>query len=199
MSHVKLIAVLGSVLLLAGCGAGNKSAAKTPSSQQEPASSRSRQSSSAQSSHTKSSASASSSTASVTKTATFSNQTFTIKNVAFKLTGSKITASATANRNLFVLYYTVTNHQNTSIIPSDLWQAAVSATQNDHKLGTGNLAFTTSQTSDNNKLNRTVMPVKAGQSVSGLAMFEPKGSQTITVTFKDTHGQTVHTSTYPAN
>ncbi|WP_204120902.1 DUF5067 domain-containing protein [Levilactobacillus sp. 244-2] len=198
MSHVKLIAVLGSVLLLAGCGAGNKSAAKTPSSQQEPASSRSNQSSSVQSSHAKSSVSASSA-ASVAKTATFSNQTFTIKNVAFKLTGSKITASATANRNLFVIYYTVTNHQNTSIIPSDLWQDAVSATQNGHKLGTGNLAFTTSQTSDNNKLNRTVMPVKAGQSVSGLAMFEPKGSQNITVTFKDTHGQTVHTSTYPVN
>jgi len=197
MSHIKLIAVLGSVLLLAGCGAGNKSAAKTPSSQQEPASSRSSQSA-APSSHAKSSASSSHST-SVAKTATFSNQTFTIKNVAFKLTGSKITASATANRNLFVIYYTVTNHQSTPIIPSDLWQAAVSATQDGHKLGTGNLAFTTSQTSDNNKLNRTVMPVKAGHSVTGLAMFEPKGSQTIMVTFADTHGQTVHTSTYPAS
>ncbi|WP_125583369.1 DUF5067 domain-containing protein [Levilactobacillus cerevisiae] len=194
MSHVKSLVVLGSLLLLTGCGATNKSAAKTPSSQQEPASSKSSQATS--SSKTQQSSRASSSS-SVAKTATFSNQTFTINHVAFKLTGSKVTASATANRNLFVIYYTVTNNQGKSIIPSDLWQSAVSASQNGKKLGTGNLAFTTSQTTDNNKLNRTVMPVNAGKSTTGLAMFEPKGTQNITVTFKDTNGQTVHTSTYP--
>lgn len=197
MSHIKLLAVLGSMLLLTGCGAGQQSAAKKPSSQQEPTSQKSRQSATT-SSRTNTSQPSAASHSAVTKTATFSDQTFTINHVAFKLTGSKITASATANRNLFVIYYTVTNHQTTSIIPSDLWQAAVSATQNGHQLTTGNLAFTTSQTDDNNKLNRTVMPVGAGKSVTGLATFEPKGTQTITVTFKDTHGQTIHQSHYPA-
>ncbi|WP_367295211.1 DUF5067 domain-containing protein [Levilactobacillus yonginensis] len=195
MSHVKFITVIGSLLLLAGCGTVNKSGATKPSSQQEPATSKrsgqshkaNNHSSSATSSHTQA------------KTAIFANQTFTIKDVAFKLTANKITASATANRNLFVLYYTVTNNGTRDVVPSDLWQSAVSATQNGKKLGTGNLAFTTSQTQDNNKLNRTVMPVKPGQTVTGLATFEPKGNQTITVIFRDTHNQTVHQSTYPLN
>lgn len=200
MSHVKSLVILGSLLLLSGCGAGSQSAAKTPSSQQEPASSSSQSQSSNTSTRQQSQASQSSSSqASRAKTATFSQQQFTIKHVTFKLTGSKVTASATANRSLFVLYYTVTNHQSRSIIPSDLWQSAVSATQNGKKLGTGNLAFTTSQTQDNNKLNRTVMPVKAGKSVTGLATFEPKSTQPITVTFKDTNGQTVHQSHYSLN
>ncbi|WP_225428387.1 DUF5067 domain-containing protein [Levilactobacillus yonginensis] len=196
MSHVKFITAISSLLLLAGCGTVNKSGATKPSSQQEPATSkRNDQSHKTSTSHTSSSASSHTQA----KTATFANQTFTIKDVAFKITADKITTSATANRNLFVLYYTVTNNGTRDVVPSDLWQSAVSATQNGKKLGTGNLAFTTSQTQDNNKLNRTVMPVKPGKTVTGLATFEPKGNQTITVIFKDTHNQTVHQSTYPLN
>lgn len=132
-------------------------------------------------------------------TATYSQQTFTISNVVFQITGMKVTASATANRQLFVLYYTVTNHQSKSIVPNDIWQDAVSAQQSGKNLGTGNLAFTTSQTQDNNKLNRTVMPLKAGQSEQGLATFEPKGSAAITVTYKDTHHRSIHQSHYSIN
>ncbi|MFC6274883.1 DUF5067 domain-containing protein [Levilactobacillus tangyuanensis] len=177
-----LLSIL-SLGLLAGCA--NQSPAKTTSSQSS-SSSRSRVTSS-------------SSSAQVKPTATFSNQTFTISRVAYRITGEKVTASATANRQLFVLYYTVTNHQTRSIVPSDIWQAAVSARQAGKSLGTGNLAFTTSQTQDNNKLNNTVMPLKPGQSSQGLATFEPKGSGSVTVTYQDTHHQTIHQSHYSLN
>ncbi|TGD19561.1 DUF5067 domain-containing protein [Levilactobacillus suantsaiihabitans] len=186
MSRVKLLAVLGSLLLLGGCGA----AQKQPSSQQEPAR---HHSSSVAVSHASQSQHASSQSA---PTATFRNQTFTIDQTTFKLTGSEVTASATANRQLFVLYYTFTNHQNKAVVPVDLWQSAVSATQSGKKLTTGNLSFTTSQTSDNNKLNRTVMPVKAGQTIHGLATFEPKSTKPVTVIFQDTHSHTIHQSHY---
>ena len=183
------IVLLGTLLLLTGCGQ------KQLSSQQEPghqtATSRSGQTTSSQA------ASHSSSAASQAPTATFKQQRFTIKDVTFNLTGSKVTASSTANRNLFVLYYSVTNHQAKSIIPNDIWQSAVSAQQSGHQLQTGNLAFTTNQTQDNNKLNRTVMDVAPGKTVTGLAIFEPKNSQPITVTFKDTHHQIIHQSHYP--
>lgn len=195
MSHVKNLVALGSLLLLlAGCGSPSQQEPETNSHSQQ-SSATAKRSSSSQSSSSK----VSSSSVSQAKTATFSNQQFTINHVTFKLTGEKVTASATANRNLFVLYYTVTNNQAKEIIPADIWQGAVSATQNGKKLGTGNLAFTTSQTTDNNKLNRTVMPVKAGKSVTGLATFEPKTTQPVTVTFKDTHHQVVHVSRYPLN
>lgn len=198
MSHVKNLAALGSLLLLlAGCGAPSQQEPETNSHSQQSSSTTKRSRSS--SSQAAFSSKVSSSSASQAKTATFSHQQFTINHVTFKLTGEKITASATANRNLFVLYYTVTNHQAKEIVPADIWQAAVSATQNGKQLGTGNLAFTTSQTTDNNKLNRTVMPVKAGKSVTGLATFEPKTMQPVTVTFKDTNHQVVHVSRYPLN
>ncbi|WP_203641675.1 DUF5067 domain-containing protein [Levilactobacillus andaensis] len=198
MSHVKNLAALGSLLLLlAGCGSPSQQEPETNShSQQSSATAKSSRSSSSQATSSKKVSASSSSQA---KTATFDHQQFTIDHVTFKLTGEKVTASATANRNLFVLYYTVTNHQTKEIIPADIWQGAVSATQNGKKLGTGNLAFTTSQTTDNNKLNRTVMPVKAGKSVTGLATFEPKTTQPVTVTFKDTHHQVIHVSRYPLN
>lgn len=97
------IILLGTLFLLTGCGQ------KQLSSQQEPghqtATSRSSQTTSSQA------ASHSSSAASQAPTATFKQQRFTIKDVTFSLTGSKVTASSTANRNLFVLYYSVTNHQ----------------------------------------------------------------------------------------
>ncbi|MFC6261567.1 DUF5067 domain-containing protein [Levilactobacillus fujinensis] len=196
MSHVKNLAALGSLLLLlAGCGSPSQQEPETSSHQQSSSTAKSSRSSSSQATSSKSSTN----TSSQAKTAAFSHQQFTINHVTFKLTGEKVTASATANRNLFVLYYTVTNNQTKEIIPADIWQAAVSATQNGKTLGTGNLAFTTSQTTDNNKLNRTVMPVKAGKSVTGLATFEPKTMQAVTVTFKDTHHQIVHVSHYPLN
>ncbi|AYM03701.1 DUF5067 domain-containing protein [Levilactobacillus yiduensis] len=186
MSHLKLLAVLGSLLILGGCGA-----TKQPSSQQEP-----RQSSSTVVSSSQSKQRASSSSQKQASSTTFHNQTLTVDHTTFKLTGTKVTASATANRNLFVLYYTFTNHQSKAVVPIDLWQTAVSATQSGKTLTTGNLAFTTSQTSDNNKLNRTVMPVKAGQTISGLATFEPKSSQPVTVIFKDTTSKIIHQSRY---
>ncbi|WP_143462855.1 DUF5067 domain-containing protein [Levilactobacillus enshiensis] len=202
MSHVKNIAALGSLLLLlAGCGSPSQQEPETGSHRQSASTTAQRSSSSSNSSSSQATSSkkVSASSSSQAKTATFSQQQFTINHVTFKLTGEKVTASATANRNLFVLYYTVTNHQAKEIIPADIWQAAVSATQNGKKLGTGNLAFTTSQTTDNNKLNRTVMPVKAGKTVTGLATFEPKTTQPVTITFKDTHHQVVHVSHYPLN
>ncbi|WP_225417985.1 DUF5067 domain-containing protein [Levilactobacillus huananensis] len=130
-------------------------------------------------------------------TATFKNQAFTTQHVTFKITGQQVTASSTANRQLFVFYYTVTNQQGKSIVPSDLWESAVSATQDGRSLSTGNLAFTTDQTQDNNRLNRTVMPLDSGKSVTGLATFEPKNQDSITVAFKDSNGHTVHQSRYP--
>ncbi|NLR08774.1 MULTISPECIES: DUF5067 domain-containing protein [Lactobacillaceae] len=179
---LKIGTVLGLLLLLSGCGA---STSKTPSS-----------SSSHAAQTSKKTRSSSQSSLSQAKTATFTNQQFTIDHVTYKLTGTAVTGSSTANRNLFVLYYTVTNRQSKAIVPSDLWGSAVSAKQNGKPLGTGNLAFTTSQTKDNNLLNHTVMPVKAGKSVDGLATFEPKNTNPVTVTFKDTHGQVIHTSRY---
>jgi len=198
MSHVKNLAALGSLLLLlAGCGAPSQQEPETNSHSQQSSSTTKRSRSS--SSQAASSSKVSSSSASQAKTATFSHQQFTTNHVTFKLTGEKITASATANRNLFVLYYTVTNHQTRSIVPSDIWQAAVSARQAGKSLGTGNLAVTPSQTQDNNKLNNTVMPLKPGQSSQGLATFEPKGSGSVTVTYQDTHHQTIHQSHYSLN
>lgn len=187
MSHLKLLAVLSSLLILGGC-----TTTKQPSSQQEPR----RQSSSTVISSSQSKQRAASSSQKQASSTTFHGQTLTIDHATFKLTGSKVTASATANRNLFVLYYTFTNHQNKPVVPVDLWQTAVSATQSGKTLTTGNLAFTTSQTSDNNKLNRTVMPVKVGQTISGLATFEPKSSQPVTVIFKDTNSKIIHQSRY---
>lgn len=182
---LKIGTVLSLLLLLTGCGATTQKHAASSSS-----------SHAAQTSKKASSSRQSSSSLSQAKTATFQHNQFTIDHVTYQLTGTEVTASSTANRNLFVIYYTVTNHQSKAIVPSDLWTGAVSATQNGKTLGTGNLAFTTSQTKDNNLLNHTVMPVKAGKSVNGLATFEPKNSDPVTVTFKDTHNQVVHTSHY---
>lgn len=182
---LKIGTVLGLLLLLTGCGASNQKAQPASSSHHA-----------SQTTKKVSRSSQSSSSLSQAKTATFANQQFTIDHVTYKLTGTEVTGSATANRNLFVIYYTVTNQQSKAIVPSDLWESAVSATQNGKSLTTGNLAFTTSQTKDNNLLNHTVMPVKAGKSVNGLSTFEPKNTDPVTVTFKDTHGQVVHTSHY---
>lgn len=178
---LKIGTVLSLLLLLTGCGARTHQATRH---QQTSQSAKSLSSSSHSSSRT------------LAKTATFANSQFTIDHVSYKLTGTKLTASATANRNLFVIYYTVTNQQSKAIVPSDLWESSVSAKQDNKSLGTGNLAFTTDQTKDNNLLNNTVMPVKAGKTVTGLATFEPKNLDPITVTFKDTHGQLIHTSHY---
>lgn len=185
MKHfMTCVLALGTLTLLVGCGQTTTTTHQKSSSTQ---------SSQKMVSHAKQSASSSSQPV----TATFKNQVFTSQHVTFKLTGQQVTASSTANRQLFVLYYTVTNEQGKSIVPSDLWEAAVSATQDGHTLTTGNLAFTTDQTQDNNRLNRTVMPLDPGKSVTGLATFEPKNQDPITVTFKDSNGHTVHQSRYP--
>ncbi|WP_261811037.1 DUF5067 domain-containing protein [Levilactobacillus humaensis] len=184
MKHfITSVLALGTLTLLVGCGqttTTNQKSSQTQTSKKAV-------------SHAKPTSSSSSQPI----TATFKNQAFTIQHVTFKLTGQQVTASSTANRQLFVLYYTVTNQQGKSIVPSDLWESAVSATQDGHTLTTGNLAFTTDQTQDNNRLNRTVMPLDSGKSVTGLATFEPKNQDPITVTFKDSNGHTIHQSRYP--
>jgi len=189
---LKIGTALSLLLLLAGCGATGTKNAQSSSSH--------RTSQTAQSSHSQHTHSSSStSQSSQAKTATFANSQFTIDHVTYDLTGTDVTASATANRNLFVIYYTVTNQQSKAIVPSDLWESSVTAKQDGKKLGTGNLAFTTSQTKDNDLLNNTVMPVKPGKTAKGLAMFEPKNTDPVSVTFSDTHGQVVHTSQYNLN
>ncbi|KRK37534.1 DUF5067 domain-containing protein [Levilactobacillus parabrevis] len=189
---LKIGTALSLLLLLAGCGATGTKNAQSSSSH--------RTSQTAQSSHSQHTHSSSStSQSSQAKTATFANSQFTIDHVTYNLTGTDVTASATANRNLFVIYYTVTNQQSKAIVPSDLWESSVTAKQDGKKLGTGNLAFTTSQTKDNDLLNNTVMPVKPGKTAKGLAMFEPKNTDPVSVTFSDTHGQVVHTSQYNLN
>jgi len=192
---LKIGTALSLLLLLAGCGA---SGAKNTQSSNSSRTSQTTKSSHSQRTHSSSSVS-SSSQSSQAKTATFANSQFTIDHVTYNLTGTDVTASATANRNLFVIYYTVTNQQSKAIVPSDLWESSVSAKQDGKKLGTGNLAFTTSQTKDNDLLNNTVMPVKPGKTAKGLAMFEPKNADPVSVTFSDTHGQVVHTSQYNLN
>lgn len=189
---LKIGTALSLLLLLAGCGATGTKNAQSSSSR--------RTSQTAQSSHSqRTHSSSSTSQSSQAKTATFANSQFTIDHVTYELTGTDVTASATANRNLFVIYYTVTNQQSKAIVPSDLWESSVTAKQDGKKLGTGNLAFTTSQTKDNDLLNNTVMPVKPGKTAKGLAMFEPKNTDPVSVTFSDTHGQVVHTSQYNLN
>ncbi|WP_395321175.1 DUF5067 domain-containing protein [Levilactobacillus parabrevis] len=189
---LKIGTALSLLLLLAGCGATGTKNAQSSSSH--------RTSQTAQSSHSqRTHSSSSTSQSSQAKTATFANSQFTIDHVTYDLTGTDVTASATANRNLFVIYYTVTNQQSKAIVPSDLWESSVTAKQDGKKLGTGNLAFTTSQTKDNDLLNNTVMPVKPGKTAKGLAMFEPKNTDPVSVTFSDTHGQVVHTSQYNLN
>lgn len=189
---LKFGTALSLLLLLAGCGASGTKNTQSSSS--------SRTNQTTKSSHSqRTHSSSSSSQSSQAKTATFANSQFTIDHVTYDLTGTNVTASATANRNLFVIYYTVTNRQSKAIVPSDLWESSVSAKQDGKKLSTGNLAFTTSQTKDNNLLNNTVMPVKAGKTAKGLAMFEPKNSDPVSVTFSDTHGQVIHTSHYNLN
>lgn len=189
---LKIGTALSLLLLLAGCGATGTKNAQSSSSH--------RTSQTAQSSHSQHTHSSSStSQSSQAKTATFANSQFTIDHVTYNLTGTDVTASATANRNLFVIYYTVTNQQSKAIVPSDLWESSVTAKQDGKKLGTGNLAFTTSQTKDNDLLNNTVMPVKPGKTAKGLAMFEPKNTDPVSVTFSDIHGQVVHTSQYNLN
>ncbi|MCT4488331.1 DUF5067 domain-containing protein [Levilactobacillus parabrevis] len=189
---LKIGTALSLLLLLAGCGATGTKNAQSSSSR--------RTSQTAQSSHSqRTHSSSSTSQSSQAKTATFANSQFTIDHVTYDLTGTDVTASATANRNLFVIYYTVTNQQSKAIVPSDLWESSVTAKQDGKKLGTGNLAFTTSQTKDNDLLNNTVMPVKPGKTAKGLAMFEPKNTDPVSVTFSDTHGQVVHTSQYNLN
>lgn len=190
---LKIGTALSLLLLLSGCGASNQKAAQSSgsrhTSQTAKKISNTNRSRRRQSSHSQSQA----------KTATFANSQFTINQVTYKLTGTEVTASATANRNLFVIYYTVSNQQSKAIVPADLWESSVSAKQDGKTLGTGNLAFTTDQTKDNNLLNHTVMPVKAGKSVTGLATFEPKNLDPVTVSFRDTHGQLIHTSHYDLN
>lgn len=189
---LKIGTALSLLLLLAGCGATGTKNAQSSSSH--------RTSQTAQSNHSQHTHSSSStSQSSQAKTATFANSQFTIDHVTYDLTGTDVTDSATANRNLFVIYYTVTNQQSKAIVPSDLWESSVTAKQDGKKLGTGNLAFTTSQTKDNDLLNNTVMPVKPGKTAKGLAMFEPKNTDPVSVTFSDTHGQVVHTSQYNLN
>lgn len=115
---LKFGTALSLLLLLAGCGASGTKNTQSSSS--------SRTNQTTKSSHSqRTHSSSSSSQSSQAKTATFANSQFTIGHVTYDLTGTNVTASATANRNLFVIYYTVTNRQSKAIVPSDLWESSV--------------------------------------------------------------------------
>ncbi|PWF99471.1 DUF5067 domain-containing protein [Levilactobacillus bambusae] len=128
--------------------------------------------------------------------ATFRQQTFTVKNEAsFTLTNHAVENSSTKNRQLLVIRMTVKNLGKREFTPADVWSKYVWAEQDGKRLTTGNLAFSTNQTSDNNLMNRSVMPVKPGQSAKILATFEPKTKSIINVHFTN-QKNTIHVSRY---
>lgn len=136
----------------------------------------------------------------------FAKQTLTTPDGTLTLTGHKIAASGvqenTGEKNdkyQFVIYFTFKNTTNHDVYPADVWDKYVSATQAGKKLVTGNLAWNTAENADNDLLNRSVMPVKAGKQCKTLGMFRypQKTTTPLTVSFTASNKRVVHSIKYP--
>ncbi|QBO35649.1 DUF5067 domain-containing protein [Periweissella cryptocerci] len=136
----------------------------------------------------------------------FTKQTLTTPQGTLTITGHKIAPSGVqentgekADKNQFIIYFTFKNTSAHDVYPADIWDKYVSATQAGKKLVTGNLAWSTAESADNNLLNRSVMPVKAGKQCKTLGMFRypQKTTTPLTVNFTASNKVTIHSIKYP--